>query len=61
MEPVEGVQLNGDFREPDILAQLEAALRGRLADVVVSDMAPNLSGIESADAALNCPFGRTGR
>jgi 23S rRNA (uridine2552-2'-O)-methyltransferase len=52
MEPIEGVLfLNGDFREPDVLAQLEAAMEGRLADVVVSDMAPNLSGIESADAA----------
>jgi 23S rRNA (uridine2552-2'-O)-methyltransferase len=52
MEPVEGVQfLNGDFREPEMLVQLEQALHGRLADVVVSDMAPNLSGIESADAA----------
>jgi 23S rRNA (uridine2552-2'-O)-methyltransferase len=52
MEPVEGVQfLNGDFREPEMLVQLEQALQGRLADVVVSDMAPNLSGIESADAA----------
>ena len=52
MEPVEGVTfLQGDFREPAMLAQLEAVLAGRLADVVVSDMAPNLSGIESADAA----------
>ncbi len=52
MDPVEGVQfLNGDFREPEMLVQLEAVLQGRLADVVVSDMAPNLSGIESADAA----------
>ena len=34
-----------------MLAKLEAALAGRKADVVVSDMAPNLSGIESADAA----------
>jgi hypothetical protein len=52
MEPVEGVTfLQGDFREPEVLAQLEAVLAGRLADVVVSDMAPNLSGIESADAA----------
>ena len=52
MEPVEGVTfLQGDFREPEVLAQLEAALAGRKADVVVSDMAPNLSGIESADAA----------
>jgi len=52
MEPVEGVQfLNGDFREPEMLAKLQEALQGRQADVVVSDMAPNLSGIESADAA----------
>ncbi len=52
MEPVEGVTfIQGDFREPDVLARLEAALGGRKADVVVSDMAPNLSGIESADAA----------
>ena len=52
MEPVEGVQfLNGDFREPDMLARLQEVLQGRQADVVVSDMAPNLSGIESADAA----------
>lgn len=52
MEPVEGVQfLQGDFREPAVLAQLEQALAGRKVDVVVSDMAPNLSGVESADAA----------
>jgi 23S rRNA (uridine2552-2'-O)-methyltransferase len=52
MEPVEGVQfLQGDFREPEMLQRLETAVDGRQADVVVSDMAPNLSGIESADAA----------
>jgi 23S rRNA (uridine2552-2'-O)-methyltransferase len=52
MEPVEGVVfLQGDFRESDVLLQLEAEMQGRLADVVVSDMAPNLSGIDSADAA----------
>jgi 23S rRNA (uridine2552-2'-O)-methyltransferase len=52
MEPIEGVLfLNGDFREPEVLAQLEAAVNARAVDVVVSDMAPNLSGIESADAA----------
>jgi 23S rRNA (uridine2552-2'-O)-methyltransferase len=33
------------------LTQLEAALGGHKADLVVSDMAPNLSGISSADAA----------
>jgi 23S rRNA (uridine2552-2'-O)-methyltransferase len=52
MEPVEGVTfLQGDFREPEVLARLEAAVGGRKADVVVSDMAPNLSGIASADTA----------
>ncbi|MBI2768594.1 MAG: RlmE family RNA methyltransferase [Burkholderiales bacterium] len=52
MEPVEGVTfLLGDFQEPEVLARLEAALAGRKADVVVSDMAPNLSGIASADTA----------
>ena len=52
MEPVEGVTfLQGDFREPEVLAQLEAVLAGRAVDAVVSDMAPNLSGIASADAA----------
>ncbi|MES3010194.1 MAG: RlmE family RNA methyltransferase [Pseudomonadota bacterium] len=52
MAPVEGVQfLQGDFREPEMLARLTEVLQGRLADVVVSDMAPNLSGIESADAS----------
>jgi 23S rRNA (uridine2552-2'-O)-methyltransferase len=52
MEPIEGVQfLQGDFREELVLGQLAAVMAGRKADVVVSDMAPNLSGIESADAA----------
>ena len=52
MEPVEGVSfIQGDFRQSDVLAQLEALLGGRKADAVVSDMAPNLSGISAADAA----------
>lgn len=52
MEPVGGVRfIQGDFREAETLAQLEAALQGRGVDVVLSDMAPNLSGIASADAA----------
>jgi 23S rRNA (uridine2552-2'-O)-methyltransferase len=52
MEPIEGVRfLQGDFREPQVLEQLHEAMGGRKADVVVSDMAPNLSGVESADAA----------
>ena len=52
MEPIEGVTfIQGDFREAETLTQLEAALGGQKADLVVSDMAPNLSGISSADAA----------
>ena len=54
MEPIEGVQfIEGDFREEAVLAQLRQALQGGSAqlDLVVSDMAPNLSGIDSADAA----------
>ncbi|KQT07661.1 RlmE family RNA methyltransferase [Ramlibacter sp. Leaf400] len=52
MDPVEGVTfLQGDFREPEVVARLEEAVGGRKVDTVVSDMAPNLSGIESADAA----------
>ncbi|GAA6119779.1 RlmE family RNA methyltransferase [Acidovorax sp. FG27] len=52
MEPIEGVTfLQGDFREDEILAKLQEAVQGRAVDVVISDMAPNLSGIASADAA----------
>lgn len=52
MEPVDGVLfLQGDFRDEAVLAQLVSGLDGRMADVVVSDMAPNLSGVASADSA----------
>ena len=55
MDPVEDVHfIQGDFRENAVLAQLEqklADLGHQQVDLVVSDMAPNLSGIESADAA----------
>ncbi len=57
MEPIEGVQyIQGDFREEEVLAQLEDKLllpdgSQRPVDVVVSDMAPNLSGVDSVDAA----------
>lgn len=56
MEPIEGVHfIQGDFREPEVLAALEDALRVgdavQAVDVVVSDMAPNLSGVETVDAA----------
>ena len=52
MEPVEGVLfLQGDFREDEVLQRLTLELQGTKADLIVSDMAPNLSGIESADSA----------
>ena len=51
-EPVDGVRfIQGDFREEPVMAQLEAALEGHPVDVVLSDMAPNLSGIERSGAA----------
>jgi 23S rRNA (uridine2552-2'-O)-methyltransferase len=51
-EPIEGVTfLQGDFREAAVVEQLETLVAGRPVDVVLSDMAPNLSGIESADSA----------
>jgi 23S rRNA (uridine2552-2'-O)-methyltransferase len=51
-EPVEGVEyIQGDFRDDVVLQRLQASLQGRPVDLVVSDMAPNLSGVESADAA----------
>lgn len=52
MEPIEGVHfLQGDFREESVLAELEGLLEGKKVDVVVSDMAPNLSGNDATDAA----------
>lgn len=52
MEAIEGVLfIQGDIREDAVLAQLAEHMQGQLADVVISDMAPNLSGISSADAA----------
>ena len=52
MEPIEGVQfLQGDLREDAVLEALALALDGRQADVVVSDMAPNLSGLPAVDSA----------
>jgi len=52
MEAIADVQyIQGDFREEEVLTQLDAVLSGRRVDVVLSDMAPNLSGISHADAA----------
>ena len=52
MEPIADVQfILGDFRQEEVLVQLEQILAGRKVDLVLSDMAPNLSGIAVADAA----------
>ncbi len=52
MDAIDGVQfILGDFREDAVLQQLEAEVGERAVDVVVSDMAPNLSGIGATDAA----------
>jgi 23S rRNA (uridine2552-2'-O)-methyltransferase len=52
MTPVEGVTfIQGDFREESVRATVRAALGGSLADLVLSDMAPNLSGIPTVDQA----------
>ncbi|HLU14574.1 MAG TPA: RlmE family RNA methyltransferase [Burkholderiaceae bacterium] len=52
MEPIEGVTfIQGDFREDDVLRQLQDTLGDSRVDLVISDMAPNLSGIKAADAA----------
>lgn len=51
-EPVDGVTfLQGDFRDEEMLTRLEQVLGGQPVDLVLSDMAPNLSGISSTDAA----------
>ena len=58
MDPIRGVVfVRGDFREPEGLAALEAALEGRRVDLVVSDLAPNLSGVEAADQARSVHLG----
>ena len=58
MEPVAGVTfVQADFREDEGLAQLESALGGHKLDLVVSDLSPNLSGVEAADQARSVRLG----
>ncbi|MGA0586576.1 23S rRNA (uridine(2552)-2'-O)-methyltransferase RlmE [Dyella sp. KRB-257] len=50
MQGIAGVDfLQGDFREADVLSQLEVRLDNRKVDLVLSDMAPNMSGVALAD------------
>jgi 23S rRNA (uridine2552-2'-O)-methyltransferase len=52
MDSLSGVDfIQGDFREQEILEQLESALAGRQVDLVLSDMAPNMTGIAATDSA----------
>lgn len=52
MDPVHGaVFIQGDFREDAALAMLDEAVAGRPVDLVISDIAPNISGIGTADQA----------
>lgn len=52
MEPIAGVRfVQADFGRPEGLAAVESALGGAAVDLVLSDMAPNLSGVDAVDQA----------
>ena len=52
MEPVAGVEfIQGDFRDNDVLQQFESLLAGCALDLVICDMAPNMSGNNITDQA----------
>jgi len=52
MQPLPGVDfIQGDFTEDAVLARLEETLHGTQVDLVISDMAPNISGIAATDQA----------
>ena len=52
MTGIAGVEfIQGDFREEAVLKQLEAKLNNKLVDLVIADMAPNISGISDVDQA----------
>ena len=52
MLPVPGVRfVQGDFGDDAVLIEVEKLLDGRAVDLVLSDMAPNMSGVASVDQA----------
>ena len=58
MAPISGVQfVQADFRDEHGLKRLESALEGHKLDLVVSDLSPNLSGVEAADQARSVHLG----
>ena len=52
MPGIAGVDfIHGDFREDEAISRLEALIDGAAVDLVLSDMAPNMSGVDSVDLA----------
>lgn len=52
IEPIEGVEIiQGDFTDQQVRQQINDMLDNKTIDLVLSDMAPNISGIVSADQA----------
>lgn len=50
LEPLRGVEfIQGDFRDEAVLRQLEDSLQGKPVELVISDMAPNFSGVGAVD------------
>ncbi|MFA5493783.1 MAG: 23S rRNA (uridine(2552)-2'-O)-methyltransferase RlmE [Porticoccaceae bacterium] len=50
MDPIAGVEfIQGDFTEEDVLARIVAAIGDQPVDLVISDMAPNMSGMKDVD------------
>ena len=45
--------IQGDFTEQEVFDQIMAALDGARVDLVMSDMAPNISGVDAADQAAS--------
>ncbi len=53
MDPIDDVHfIKGDFQDEAVLAQVDELLNGRKIDLVISDMAPNITGVRSSDEAL---------
>jgi 23S rRNA (uridine2552-2'-O)-methyltransferase len=58
MAPIDGVSfIQGDFADAAGLAALEASLDGTLADLVLSDLSPSLSGVRASDQARSTALG----
>ncbi|MDC2964414.1 RlmE family RNA methyltransferase [Gammaproteobacteria bacterium] len=52
MDPIKGVDfIKGDFRDPKIVEQIQERLGIQGLDLVISDMAPNITGIRETDQA----------